>query len=176
MSLQRDRELSRWRSMLRRCENPADPGYGRYGGRGIKVCKAWHDFETYYADIMRLLGPCPIEKTLDRIDNDGNYEPGNVRWATQSEQVRNSRTVLRHRPRRPRQPPRQDAGFTRFLTMSEACAALNFSRTTIARLISEGELDAFRLGVGPHGHYRVKERSVEEYIARCLPEPPAVTS
>ena len=83
--------------MLGRCEDPAGLGYRYYGARGIKVCGQWHDFEVYYADITRLLGPCPPGMSLDRIDNDGDYEPGNVRWATASQQQRNSRNVLRER-------------------------------------------------------------------------------
>ena len=83
--------------MLRRCEDPDGPGYLYYGARGIKVCERWHDFEAYYADITRLLGPCPAGMSMDRIDNDGDYEPGNVRWATASQQQHNSRNVLRER-------------------------------------------------------------------------------
>ena len=83
--------------MLRRCEDPDGPGYLYYGARGIKVCERWHDFEVYYADITRLLGPCPAGMSMDRIDNDGDYEPRNVRWATASQQQQNSRNVLRNR-------------------------------------------------------------------------------
>lgn len=89
----RARSYQRWYRMLRRCENPDDIGYRSYGGRGIKVCERWHDFELYYADITRLLGPCPPRKSMDRIDNDGGYEPGNVRWATAGEQAENRRTT-----------------------------------------------------------------------------------
>jgi len=89
----RQQERNRWRAMLHRCENPRATGYRYYGARGIKVCEQWHDFENYYADIMRLIGPCPRPNmSLDRIDNDGDYEPGNVRWATSLQQSKNSRT------------------------------------------------------------------------------------
>lgn len=91
--MNRQQERNRWRAMLHRCENPRATGYRYYGARGIKVCEQWHDFENYYADIMRLIGPCPRPNmSLDRIDNDGDYEPGNVRWATSLQQSKNSRT------------------------------------------------------------------------------------
>ena len=95
MRSDRTRSRGRWKLMLRRCEDPRATHYGYYGGRGIKVCERWHDFELYYTDITRLLGPCPEGKSLDRWpDNDGDYEPGNVRWATASEQQLNSRNAL----------------------------------------------------------------------------------
>lgn len=77
-----------WRGMLARCNNPNNPGYKNYGGRGIKVCERWHSFENFYADV----GDPPKGKTLDRWpNNDGNYEPTNWRWATRSEQRFNAR-------------------------------------------------------------------------------------
>jgi hypothetical protein len=79
-----------WNAMLWRCENPGHEAYHRYGGRGIKVCERWHDVSLFIADIERLIGPRPDGRTLDRIDSDGNYEPGNVRWATSEEQNRNT--------------------------------------------------------------------------------------
>lgn len=73
--------------MKQRCYNPNNPNYHRYGGRGIRVCQRWRDScAAFVAD----MGPRPSPKhTVDRIDNDGNYEPGNVRWATMKEQHRN---------------------------------------------------------------------------------------
>lgn len=83
-----------WKSMKDRCLNPNDKRYADYGGRGIGVCERWRaSFEAFYKDV----GPKPDPTlTLDRINNDGNYEPGNVRWATWREQR------LNQRPRRQR--------------------------------------------------------------------------
>lgn len=77
-----------WHSMISRCINPRETGYKHYGGRGITVCDRWrYSFDNFLAD----MGERPEGKTLDRIDNEGNYEPGNCRWATWSEQQSNKR-------------------------------------------------------------------------------------
>jgi hypothetical protein len=81
--------------MLQRCENPAADNYKDYGGRGIKVCPQWHDVRVFIADIDRLLGPRPKGMTLDRIDVNGDYGPGKVRWATASQQALNRRPISR---------------------------------------------------------------------------------
>jgi hypothetical protein len=74
--------------MIQRCTNPRRNNYYLYGGRGISVCGRWRDsFQSFVAD----MGPRPDGCTLDRVDNDGNYEPGNCRWATAKEQSENSR-------------------------------------------------------------------------------------
>lgn len=82
-------EYQSWRSMIQRCENPNAYDYARYGGRGITVCERWRScFENFLAD----MGPRPSpQHTLDRIDPNRNYEPGNCRWATKAEQSRNVR-------------------------------------------------------------------------------------
>ena len=85
----RTKEWRAWNAMIRRCIYPSMDRYEHYGGRGITVCDEWrHSFPTFLASV----GRAPTdEHQLDRIDNDGDYEPQNVRWATRSENIRNSR-------------------------------------------------------------------------------------
>lgn len=81
-------EYLSWKGMIQRCTNPKHTSYEYYGARGITICQRWRDsFEAFLVD----MGSRPEGKTLDRIDNDGNYEPGNCRWATASEQNSNQR-------------------------------------------------------------------------------------
>jgi hypothetical protein len=78
--------------MLQRCRDPKNPNYGGREPDPVTVCERWLTFVNYFADT----GDPPPGKTLDRIDPWGNYEPGNWKWSTQSEQVRNQR---RHKPK-----------------------------------------------------------------------------
>lgn len=81
-------EYRAWAHMMNRCVNPKDFGYRNYGGRGIQVCESWKTFENFLKDVG--LRPSP-KFSIDRINNNGNYEPGNVRWATKRQQCRNRR-------------------------------------------------------------------------------------
>lgn len=77
-----------WCGMRQRCYDTNHPAYKDYGGRGINVCERWR---RSFADFIANMGERPPGYTLDRIDNDGDYEPDNVRWATRTDQARNSR-------------------------------------------------------------------------------------
>jgi hypothetical protein len=83
-------EWSAWLAMRQRCQNPGNCNFPRYGARGIKVCDRWQKFENFLADV----GVRPTkDHSIDRINNEGGYEPSNVRWATRSEQQHNKRTT-----------------------------------------------------------------------------------
>ncbi len=79
-------EYQAWKNMRRRCYEPTNKRYARYGGRGITVCERWAEFANFLADMGRRPGP---GFSIERIDVHGNYEPTNCRWATQKEQCRN---------------------------------------------------------------------------------------
>lgn len=84
-------EHNTWCEIHRRCYDPKRDSYKTHGARGIKVCARWADFENFFAD----MGERPSrDHSIDRIDNDGNYEPSNCKWSTNSEQNLNKRTNL----------------------------------------------------------------------------------
>lgn len=92
-----------WCTMRARCNNPNVKSFKNYGGRGIYVCKRWQTFENFFAD----MGNPPPGQTLDRIDNNREYEKSNCRWATRLEQRHNRRDKKLTSPSRQSAPPGQ---------------------------------------------------------------------
>lgn len=83
-----------WQGIRARCYNPNEPAYHNYGGRGIKVCERWiNSFENFYAD----MGDRPKDLQIDRINNDGDYDPSNCRWVTPKENSNNRRVSSKNR-------------------------------------------------------------------------------
>jgi hypothetical protein len=85
----RSRAYGIWAGMLARCGIESATGYARYGGAGVLVCERWHTFSNFLAD----MGEPPTAMSIDRIDNERGYEPGNCRWATSQTQNENRRNV-----------------------------------------------------------------------------------
>lgn len=135
-------EYSTWMGIIKRCTNPRARGYARYGGSGITVCERWRtSFLAFLAD----MGTKPSHAhTIDRIDNHGNYEPNNCRWATSAQQMRNTRAtrMLTHN------------GET--LTFAEWARRIGVSPATITRRVQEGRPVASVLAPGKRAYMRKK--------------------
>lgn len=89
LTVENQRTYRSWWGMMARCYRTDDRDYRYYGARGIRVCDRWHVFEKFLEDV----GTRPAGMSIDRVDNDGDYDPGNWRWATPTQQARNSRRV-----------------------------------------------------------------------------------
>lgn len=111
-----------WCAMRLRCNDPSNSNYPRWGGRGISVCERWEKFENFLAD----MGFPPDGLTIERIDNNGNYEPGNCRWATRFEQAQNKRDTRLVNV----------GGET--VSMEEAARRLGMSGTSLGRRLDKG--------------------------------------
>lgn len=122
-------EYRTWQAMMQRCHSTTYHSYADYGGRGIKVCARWQSFENFLAD----MGLRPPGTSLDRWpDNDGNYEPGNCRWATPTEQNRNQRRNV------------QIEAFGECRSLAEWCHLLGRNRRIVAQRIRRDRWDAER--------------------------------
>lgn len=128
------KEYAAWWSMVARCTKADDPSWKNYGARGIRVHQAWLRFEAFFADVGRAPS---ADLSLDRIDNAGHYEPGNVRWATAVEQASNKRTNVIVNVR------------GRDETLASACRALGLNADTIRdRMVRRGLTAAEAIALG----------------------------
>jgi hypothetical protein len=118
----RAREYRAWQAMLSRCRNPRLRVYQHYGARGIRVCERWHSYEYFLAD----MGRCPPGASLERIDNNGHYEPTNCRWATPREQASNRRST------------RLLTAFGKTQTCAQWAAEIGITRTTLWQRLKRG--------------------------------------
>jgi len=112
-----------WRSMMDRCRLPSHQAWHNYGARGVRVCEQWHTFDVFWADVGPGYAP---GLTLDRIDNDGNYEPANVRWVdcfTQANNRRGNRRIA---------TPQGE------MTVAEASRAYGIGQTTLLYRLARG--------------------------------------
>ena len=117
--------------MIDRCRNPKSPVFEYYGGRGIGVCEQWLTFEGFFAD----MGVRPANLTIDRMDVNGHYEPGNCRWATDRDQVNNRRNSIRVLVN------------GTDLALTEACEQFGLPYTTVYSRIRGGVPPLVALGV-----------------------------
>lgn len=142
-------EYNVYNHMKQRCLNPRDKRYDRYGGRGITICDRWLDsFEAFLEDMGRRPSSA---HTIDRIDNDGNYEPGNCRWATQKQQQRNrGNSVI-------------ITAFGLNTPLRELCERFNGNARLIRLRLQRGwtQEDALTKPTGPNGGSREGRRPID---------------
>jgi hypothetical protein len=112
-----------WCAMKSRCSNPNNPGYKNYGGRGIKVCRRWFNYENFFGDMGRRPSP---RHTIERVDNEKGYNPDNCSWAPKEVQSRNRRLsrVIHYK--------------RRAMTLSEWARHVGLKRTTLRRRLDAG--------------------------------------
>jgi hypothetical protein len=135
---QRKLAFFRWQGMRLRCYDQRHKDYRFYGARGIRVCDRWQIFRNFVEDVG--FPPSP-EHSLDRINNDGNYEPGNVRWATREEQNANRRAAGRSLPRHFITVDGQT------LSVNQWAKKLGLHQSSISHRIRKyGDVEAIRLG------------------------------
>ncbi|WP_159392812.1 hypothetical protein [Methylobacterium sp. C1] len=143
--LSRTSEYGIWRHMIQRCTDPEDAAYCNYGARGICVCERWAaSVDNFIADMG--LRPSS-DHSLERVNNDGNYEPGNCRWATWSEQMRNTRAnrFVDHNGEH--------------MLLLDACEQAPVSTATVRQRLVAG-WDPHRALTTPRDESKVRERSV----------------
>lgn len=136
-----------WKAMKKRCSNTNTADYHRYGGRGIKVCDRWLSaFENFLAD----MGECPKDFTIDRINNDGDYEPGNCRWASRKEQSMNKPDLvwLDYKGSK--------------ITLSDFARSIGKSHSTVWRNVFLHKLTPEQIATRPNG--RGKGTKVRKYL------------
>jgi hypothetical protein len=140
--------------MRQRCRNPRHHAWASYGGRGIAICAAWDCYDTFVAD----MGVRPsLDHSIDRINNDGDYEPGNCRWATRSEQRRNqqafsadrcaqlaqARAARRQRPEAERDQMRRLAATTK-LTLRQIGARFGVTASCVSDIVGRRPRQVWR--------------------------------
>lgn len=133
-----------WRGMVVRCEQVGSPQFHRYGGRGITICEAWRSFQNFYND-FGCTRPGPTH-SIDRIDNDKGYEPGNVRWATPSIQQNN------------RSDNRRIEHNGESLTMAQWGRRLGVTKSTIRHRLLRGWPHDLIVTLPPNPHQRVMRK------------------
>lgn len=159
-------EYQTWRGMIERCTNPKAKHWSSYGGRGITVCLEWRDFQTFLAD----MGERPSKAhTIDRKDNNGNYEPSNCRWATDAEQRANRNNSVRVDVEG-RSMTIADASAQTGIpeqTIYSRAKILNWPATDVTSPVKAGMSDISGLRVGRLSVLRFSHRDGKRYYWAC---------